>query len=51
VSESERSIEHSSFVTTVHYISTFDYVIAVGAMSPFSVTVPNVPDRELGRLA
>jgi hypothetical protein len=45
-------MEHSSFVMTVRYVRTFDYVIAVGclAMSPFSVTVQNVPDRELGPL-
>jgi hypothetical protein len=45
-------MEHSSFVTTVRYVPTFYYVIAVGcpAMSPFSVTVQNVPDRELGPL-
>jgi hypothetical protein len=45
-------MERSSFLTTVHYVSTLLYVIAVGcpAMSPFSVTVQNVPDRELGPL-
>jgi hypothetical protein len=45
-------VDHSSFVTTVHYPYTFSYVIEVGypAMSPFSVTVQNVPDRELGPL-
>ena len=37
---------------TCSYVSTFVYVIAVESrtMSPFSVTVQNVPDRELGPL-
>ena len=37
---------------TCGYVPTLDYVIAVESprMSPFSVTVQNVPDRELGPL-
>src|SRR6266536_2547128 len=40
------------FVATWDYMSTFLYVIAIECrgMSPFSVTVQNVPDRELGPL-
>lgn len=38
-------------MTTDTYAATFVYVVAVErTMSPFSVTVPNVPDRELGPL-
>jgi hypothetical protein len=42
----------SSFWTTVVYVATVSYVVNAGdsAMSPFSVTVQHVPDRELGPL-
>jgi hypothetical protein len=45
-------VEHSSFLTTGNYVVTFTYVVNVRSlvMSPFSVTVPDVPDRELGPL-
>jgi hypothetical protein len=45
-------MDHSSFLATAHYLSTFSYVTGVecSAMSPFSVTVQNVPDRVLGPL-
>lgn len=38
------------FLTTYNHVATFVRVINVDEMCPFSVTVQNVPDRELGPL-
>jgi hypothetical protein len=47
-----RTTHTSSFWTTVAYVGMFSYVVYTEdlAMSPFSVTVQHVPDRELGPL-